>query len=185
MKKRGIVIGIVFLGLAIILAAVTLKTDRGIQVESVPRTHETYVHENPDFLLDYPQELEVEEYVEEDGVKTVVFAHPGNEAAREVTDKSGFQIFITPYEDKNNLTRERILEDLPEAVIEEPLVVIVNPSAPEAERIEGLTFWSASPDIGRTKELWFVRDGFLYEITTYAHLDEWLGKIMDSWRFKL
>ncbi|HEY4475381.1 MAG TPA: hypothetical protein VJB92_01520 [Candidatus Paceibacterota bacterium] len=144
--------------------------------------YKKYFHPKLGFSFSYPRELTVQEYNEGDWEETIVFSHPKNGTTKTVTDKSGFQIFITPFEG-SGLTLERLSEDLPETVIEESVKVILNPSASTKKRIEGLLFWSASPAIGKTRELWFPYEGYLYEITTYAHLDSWLAEIMDSWRF--
>ena len=37
--------------------------------------------------------------------------------------------------------------------------------------------------IGHTREVWFIHNGFLYEVTTYKEIDEWLGSIMQTWKF--
>ena len=161
-----------------------VREDRENTLQGNSEDYKFYKHSSPDFSLNYPKELKIDNYKENEG-ETIVFTHPRNSEVSKPEGKIGFQIYITPFDDGEALTRERILKDLPEAVIEEPLRVVVNPSAPEEGRIQGLIFWSASEDIGRTRELWFIHGGFLYEITTYAHLDEWLAKIMDSFRFKL
>jgi hypothetical protein len=31
--------------------------------------------------------------------------------------------------------------------------------------------------------VWFIKGGFLYEITTYKEFDAWLAQIMQSWQF--
>jgi hypothetical protein len=30
---------------------------------------------------------------------------------------------------------------------------------------------------------WFIKGGFLYEVTTYNELDSWLQPILQSWHF--
>jgi hypothetical protein len=37
--------------------------------------------------------------------------------------------------------------------------------------------------MGDARELWFIRDGYLYEVTTYKPLDTWLADIMKTWQF--
>jgi hypothetical protein len=39
------------------------------------------------------------------------------------------------------------------------------------------------PDIGDTREVWFIRGGFLYEVATYKELEPWLTEIMSTWKF--
>ena len=181
--NRGVVIAGAVIGFAVVAGAVFVsRTRESGRAPETPGGYALYAHTAPDFRISYPNELRVEEHKEE-GSETILFAHPDNDRADEVTDKIGFQMFMAPFEGAGPLTRERILQALPEAVIEEPVEVIVNPGAPPEGQVAGLVFWSAHPVIGRTRELWFVRGGYLYEITTYAHLDGWLGRLMDSMRF--
>jgi len=37
--------------------------------------------------------------------------------------------------------------------------------------------------MGLTYEVWFIRDGLLYEISTYKQLEPWLNDIISTWRF--
>jgi hypothetical protein len=46
-----------------------------------------------------------------------------------------------------------------------------------------LAFSSNTPDIDSTRELWFVHDGYLFEITTYSNLGDWLKQIIDTVQF--
>lgn len=133
--------------------------------------YERYTNPEPAFSLEYPKGLKASAFNEGDGGETILF---------QGEEKTGFQIFISPYEG-GEITKERILQDLPEAIIEEPLRVILNPEAENPT--EALIFWSRDKAIGKTREVWFYYGDYLYEITTYAHLDEWLAKIMSSWRF--
>lgn len=131
--------------------------------------YERYIHPDPAFSIEYPKDLKARAYDEGDDAQNIVF---------QGENRTGFQIFISPYEGEE-LTQERILEDLPEAIIREPLEALIGPS----KDIRALLFWSEDPAIGRTREVWFVHNSYLYEITTYAHLDSWLAGLMTTWRF--
>jgi hypothetical protein len=37
--------------------------------------------------------------------------------------------------------------------------------------------------MGDTREVWFIKGGFLYEVTTYKQLDTWLAQILQTWQF--
>jgi hypothetical protein len=59
---------------------------------------------------------------------------------------------------------------------------------PEGSSIKNRSSVSKDPDgfdakIGQTYEVWFIRDHFLYEITTYKELEPWLKEILSTWRF--
>ena len=50
----------------------------------------------------------------------------------------------------------------------------------------GQPFFFSEDVIGnKTREVWFIKDGFLYEISTRAELDTWLAQILSTWRFDL
>jgi hypothetical protein len=40
-----------------------------------------------------------------------------------------------------------------------------------------------SERLAASREIWFIHDGFLYEVTTYKELDSWLATIMQTWQF--
>jgi hypothetical protein len=44
-------------------------------------------------------------------------------------------------------------------------------------------FYGSNSVMGDTREIWFIHDGFLYEVTTYKQLDSWLAPIMQTWHF--
>jgi len=118
------------------------------------------------FSLEYPSELDIAEFYEEES-ETIVFQKRG--------DKKGFQIFITPYIGEQ-ITREKILEDLPSTIVKNPTEAIIG------ENIRALIFWSDSSEIGKTREVWFTQNGYLFEISAYAELDEWLAEILKTWK---
>ena len=47
----------------------------------------------------------------------------------------------------------------------------------------GTKFYGYNTTLGDTRELWFIHNGFLYEVTTFKELDEWLGSIIQTWKF--
>ena len=131
---------------------------------TVSSTHAQYKNTTLGLSLEYPSELSVHEYPEEGGGYTIVFQQPGEE--------KGFQIFATPYGDES-ISLSRITEDVPSGVVREPTEVVVGKNNTRA-----LIFWSEAPVIGESREVWFVHNGYLYEITTYAELDSWLATIL-------
>lgn len=136
--------------------------------------YQKYTDSKYKFSVEYPKDWEVKLFPEKDDSETIVFKKNGEE--------NGFQIFISPF-DGIILTKEIILQDLPSIVIEKMQPVIINPGVPAESRIEGLIFWSDDPDIGKTREAWFVHNGYLYQVTAYAHLDNLLAGILSTWHF--
>lgn len=120
------------------------------------------------FSLVYPRELQVREVAEESGARTIIF--------ETVTREQGFQIYITPYAGAN-VTREQFLKDQPSGVYKEPQDI-------QVDGVPAIMFYGAVDLMGETREVWFIRNGFLFEVTTYKELDTWLAGIMQTWQFK-
>ena len=156
--------------------------------------YQKFTHPIYNFSVEYPDTFITEAFQEVEGGETIVFQTPEADPSTDSTSslqassgqgKNGFQIFIIPFGEDEVITRERILEDIPFVTIDEPQeVVIGDPSASSGQEIRALLFWSEDPSVGRTRAVWFVHDGNLYEITTYAHLDSWLANVLSSWKFE-
>ncbi|MDP4020722.1 MAG: hypothetical protein Q8P58_01610 [Candidatus Adlerbacteria bacterium] len=96
----------------------------------------------------------------------------------------GIQIVITPIvEDILVLTEERTRADVPDLVMQDSQAVEI-----EADRT-GLVFTSDNEAFdGASREVWFVYPGpqglpQLYQLSTYARLDQLLESIFISWEF--
>ena len=181
-KKAGIILAVLIFAGAFVIAFPREKgeeTDAPARQAWETREEKTeaslgedftlYRNDTYGFSLEYPKELSVEVFYDEKG-ETILFQKP-NESV-------GFQIFITPFEEEEEvLTSSRILRDLKSAVIDDPKEVIIGGNT------RALVFWSNDPSIGRTREVWFIKGGYLYEITTYARLDGWLARILSTLSF--
>lgn len=44
-------------------------------------------------------------------------------------------------------------------------------------------FFSKNIALGDTREVWFIKNGYLYEVTTLKSLDAWLTQILQTWKF--
>jgi len=133
---------------------------------SLPEGATLYRNEEYNFKLAHPRELVVTEERGE-GTATITFKNADSSRA--------FQIFITPYVGWF-ITEDRIQMDIPSGKIEEPVEVLVDGA-------RGTIFFSEDPTAGRMREVWFIHGDYLYEVTTYHLLDEWLSYIMTTWRF--
>lgn len=116
------------------------------------------------FALSYPKDLQVQEY-SEGSATTIAFEDPSS--------GYGFQIFIVPYLE-DQISPERFAMDVPSGVMMESTGVMVNGT-------RATMFYSKNAVMGDTREVWFVKNGFLYEVTTYKALDHWLAKILSAW----
>jgi len=88
----------------------------------------------------------------------------------------GFQIRISPFDEDIALTPERIGRDLPDLDLREPELISV-------AGVQAVVFLSNEGTL-ETRQIWFVRGGRLYQISTYIEFDERMVKILESWRWQ-
>ena len=119
------------------------------------------------FGLFFPDNLHATEYNEQGGALTASFQDP-------VTNE-GFQVYVTPYAGKQ-IDTARLKLDEPSGVYLQPTDVIIDGTS-------ATTFFSTNAIMGDTREVWFIKNGFLYEVTTYKELDTWLADILRTWKF--
>lgn len=128
--------------------------------------HRIYANYLLRFSLQYPEDLKIKEYGE-GNTSTITF--------EDAKGEKGFQVFVVPYEEET-VSEERFKMDIPSGVFREPVEVLIDGARATA-------FWSANSVFGETREVWFIKNGFLYEVTTYKQLDSWLAGIMTTWKF--
>lgn len=126
-----------------------------------------YQNEYYHISLGYPSDLTVVEYVENNGGRTITF--------EATSSKAGFQIFVIPYKEAQ-VSEARFKLDEPSGVMGEPTDVFI-------DGVRATMFFGQNIIMGETREVWFIKNGFLYEVTTYKALDNWLGDIMRTWKF--
>lgn len=133
-----------------------------------PPTHtEEYVNERYRFSYWHTPQATITEYDEGGGAMTIV--HENEEKVR------GMQIFIVPYAEEK-ISEERFRLDVPSGVRE-------NVEATTLDGVEAVTFTSYDARLGETREIWFIKDGHLYEITTFKGVGQWFAPVIQSWRF--
>ncbi len=96
---------------------------------------------------------------------------------------NGIQIAVSPFDEDTTgsytLTADRIHQDVPDLEILDPQPVEVG------EHYTGLAFKSNNDAFGGdSREVWFVFRGNLYQISTYARLDDLLRQIFQTWQFR-
>lgn len=118
------------------------------------------------FSVVYPGNLDIQEYGQ-GNTSTIVF--------EDVSTQEGFQVFVVPY-DKEVISDERFKMDIPSGVMIDPVDVLVDGHT-------ATMFFSQNGLLGETREVWFIKDGFLYEVTARKDLDGWLSEIIRNWKF--
>ncbi|MEK7133591.1 MAG: hypothetical protein AAB804_00810 [Patescibacteria group bacterium] len=132
-----------------------------------PAGQKEYRDEHYRFALFYPDDLTVKMYDEGGGASTITFQNP--------TAAHGFQIFVVPYAG-TQISNAQFKKDVPSGV---------RRGAKDAT-IDGVlatSFYSSNALLGETAEAWFIKGGYLFEVTTLKPLDTWLANIMQSWIF--
>jgi len=153
------------------VASTTPEAPSGVVTDAapgIPAGDKQYENVAYHFSLDFPGDLTWHEYHENGGALTVTFH-------KEDDSNGGFQIYITPYTD-TQVTAARFRLDEPSGVKLSPTAVVIDGTPASM-------FFSTNAIMGDTREVWFIKNGFLYEVTTYKELDSWLAGIMQTWKF--
>lgn len=119
------------------------------------------------FVFFYPDTLSVKEYDEGGGGHTIAF--------EDAAGTFGFNMYILPYTERQ-VSQERFRKDEPSGVMKEPKQIVLSGSP-------ATIFFGKNDLMGDTREVWFIKNGYLFEVNTYKALDGWLGTIMQTWRF--
>lgn len=128
-----------------------------------------YQNDHYGFYFYHSPEATITEYDEGDGATTIVQENFNN--------MRGLQIFIVPYT-KPTISEERLKLDIPSGVIKNLATTTIGKIM-----VPVTTFNSFDENLGETREIWFIHDGHLYEITTFKGVRDWLTPIIQSWRF--
>ena len=135
----------------------------------IPSLTQTYTDSAQHFSFNYPEGYSVREVSGDDTSRVLVIE------SASATD--GIQIIITPDYLDSSITAEAIHEAIPDMKVENPQSFPVGANS-------GLAFQSDNSAFGgASREVWFVYNGFLYQISTYAESDELLKKIFETWTF--
>lgn len=141
--------------------------EQGAEPRQIPTGYLEYRSDTYHFSLFYPGNLSVKTFDEGGGASTITFQN--------VQTAEGFQMFIVPY-NGTQISSERFKKDEPSGVRDNPQNITIN-------GVPAVSFFSANLNLGDTAEVWFIRGGYLYEVTSLKPLAEWFSNIMQTWRF--
>lgn len=134
---------------------------------SAPAGMKEYRNEQYRFSIFIPNEVKVTERDEGQGAATLTF--------EDIQSERGFEVFVVPHIDPQ-VSTERFRQDIPSGVRENVQDVSIDGAV-------GASFRSVHEPLGETSEVWFVRDGYLYEVMTVRPLEAWLAEVMTTWDF--
>lgn len=120
-----------------------------------------------DFSIELPKDFTSKEE-DVDGFKKYIFE--SKEA------RKGFEIAVLPFDEVGPLTRERILQDLPDMIITDEKDIMIGEEAP------ALAFESVDEGLGPTFEIWFIYGGNLYQARTYLEFGPQMTEILKTFK---
>jgi hypothetical protein len=144
----------------------TSTTSQPPTLPKIPGAH-AYINDQYGFALYYPESLQVRERKESGNALTITFQN--------VPEAQGFQIYIVPYKG-TQVSEEQFRKDAPSGVRSDLKAATI-------DGVSGAAFYGRDTLLGDTREIWFIRGGYLYEVTTLKPLDSWLQSILATWKF--
>jgi len=155
------------------LAGLSFKADDVEKIGTYAYT-ETFAEGGYEFSFKYPAGFQIMTLSETFGEVVIV---------QSIETELGVQIFSGPLDDvSTKITRRFLNETLPESVVRNVKEVSVDDGT---AKVEGLLFDTDNPNFENgSSELWFVRKGRLYQLTTYRALRPLLEGIFATWQFR-
>lgn len=122
------------------------------------------------FSFQYPKSFTATKFSDQEQTSTILVQEEGG--------KNGFQIFISWFDEPGPITKERVLQDLPDMKITNAENRILKNGVP------ALLFFSSEASLGETREIWFINGGYLYQITATKEIDSLVAQIVGTWKFE-
>lgn len=146
------------------------QSDAANEKFSVPPMTDEYRNDELRFSIALPEGFTVGELpVDEHGGRTIILQNNSGE---------GIQIYTRPFDDIRTLTADMVQSDIPDMEISDVQTVEIG------ENHTGIAFVSDNEAFGgASREVWFVFNGTLYQISTYARLDDLLRAMFGTWKF--
>jgi len=130
---------------------------------------EVYQNKNYHFSLNYPKSfLTAQQNLQGQAGSQILLYAPKM--------KQGFQITTYPFDEPGLLTKERILQDIPDIKITNETPIAIGNSIP------ALGFESSDELVGKTYEVWFISKGSVFQIETYQTFKDQLLAILATWK---
>lgn len=139
----------------------------GNSKSSLPDGYVLYQNQKYQFSFARPPEARVHTYDEGGGAITVT--------VEDAKQTYGFQIFVVPYAG-TSITEERFRKDVLSGVRTDVANAVI-------DGVQAVTFKSRDMVLGGTREIWFLRNGYLYEVTALEQAVPWFMTIVGTWKF--
>ncbi len=148
-------------------AVVIPASQPGRPQPSLPAGFAEYRSERYGFSFFYEKEARVREFDEGEGATSITVED----------EKRGhaLQIYVLPYAE-STISEERFRKDLPSGKrTEEEMIQIYG--------VPAVAFKSEVSVLGPTREVWLIRNGYLYEISVPLSMEGWLQGLLPTFRF--
>lgn len=145
-----------------------LREEIASVIENESIEYQTHTSSNKFFSFDYPSDFSAAEFLE--GDEAVVLL-------RTRTGRTFFQMRVAEFDEPGPITAERIREDIPDLVIENAQSVFIG-----GGQIMALLF-NSEGEGQKTREVWFVGGGLLFQVSAQPNGDAVLGPILESLTF--
>ena len=139
-----------------------------------PSSNNQYKNDQFGFSFGYPEGFNISDF-DDGGGKIILVKNVGSSVSN--NSDNGFQIFIAAFDEPGPITKERILQDIPD-------MAIVGAEYIDIGGERALSFTSKDELGGETREIWIARGGYLYQITGYKNFEKELLEIMGTWKFQ-
>lgn len=134
---------------------------------NIPQGWKEYRNDRYGFSVLHPRTLFVSEQFEVGGVITIVFEN--------IKEQKGFQVFIVPYTE-SQISEERFKKDVPSGIRKNIEDITIDGTS-------AVAFYSTDQYLGDMREVWFIANGFLYEVSTIKSYEKTLSDILLTWIF--
>ena len=134
-----------------------------------PGSNSSYTHPLFGFTFSLPEKFSTGTFPEGEGEMLMVKLT--GEQNRQT------QIYVTDFSEQGPITAQRISKDLPDMAVEQPVDILVN-----GER--AVAFVSTSGAGEKTREVWLVHAGHLYQISSTLQNEKMVSDMLSSWKWE-
>lgn len=171
--RKILIIILVALAVTVFAAFYRSRNVGPVKIDPTEHTQNLYQNSAHGFSFAKPHGVMVGEFEEANGTETIVVQSAAD------TKTAGFQILISLFDDTDTtITKERIKKDIPDMKIENEKEISIGGAA-------ALSFLSNSAAFGGISfEVWFVRDGNLYQASGYSLDKNFMEQILATWKWQ-
>lgn len=145
----------------------------GIRSENTIQDKQVYVDLNGRFSIEIPSDFTSNTFEQLDTASNLQY-----EVTVFVGEKKeeNFQLAISEYNDSDSISIAAIKRDNPDILMDDSHDIEIAGS-------RGVTFLDMESKNNPQRNVWFINNGHLYQITTYRSFDTKMSDILSSWKW--